>query len=167
MKLLKLRSLDSVIGEVDKVQSRHLSIAALRGEIRALELLWCREVEEQFTLRILSFTGRERQHMRDLVQRYGAETVNALIPWAIRFWKTVQHEGYAFNLPPTPVFTNFYANRDNFISAKAEYDARQEQDRKEAEKTRAWVEQPVIKPQRSLIEMFEEERRKLREQDNG
>lgn len=163
-KVLKLKSLDAVIGNVDKTQARHLSVAAQKGELRALELLWGREVEEHFSLRPVSFTARERQHVRDLVQRYSATVINDLIPWAIRFWKTVEHAGYMYNLPPTPVFTSFYTNRDKFISAKADYDKRQEEERKELQKTREWVEKPIVKPQKSLLEMFEEERRKLREQ---
>ena len=164
MKALKLKSLDAVIADVDKVQARHIGVAAQKGHIRALELLWGREVEEYFSLRPTPFTERERQHMRDLLQRYGIDVVNALIPWSIRFWKTVEHAGYMYNLPPTPVFTSFYANRDKFISAKADYDKRQEAEREELRKTKEWVEQPVVKPQKSLLEMFEEERKKLREQ---
>ena len=134
-----------------------------KGSVRTLEQLWGGELAKQHGVKAAPFTGRDWGNMKDLLTRYGAQTLNSLIPWAIRFWKTVQTAGYFYNLPPTPVFTSFYANRDKFISAKTEYDARQEQERKEAEKTREWLEQPVVKPQKSLMEMFEEERRKLRE----
>lgn len=156
--------IQALVLEIDTAQAAALKQRAAAGQIRALELRWRMGVKEKYRLFTPAFTGRERAAMRDLLSRYPADEVNALLEGAIREWPSLRIEPY-LRLPHSPVFRDFYWQRE---AIRAFLHKRQRQVAKEqaAAQRMATVQeaQRGPAPQKSLTELFTEARRAAQKQ---
>lgn len=149
-------SIRTVINSVDKNQSRIAKIRALNGSVRAVSTIWHEKKAEVYGDTVWqSFTGKDLGNFKDLIKRYGAQDTIALIEWTVENWKRLINLPY-LRLPPTPVVSSFYAQREQIIAAW------QESKKVSVMPELKMPEMPVDPPgtiQKSLVELLLEKRK--------
>ena len=154
----------ALVLQIDSQQTAALKSRAAAGQVRALELRWRTLVKERYNLFTPAFTGRERAALRDLVEKYPAAEVVSLLEGATREWPSLRAEPY-LRLPHSPVFRDFYWQRESIRSFLHKRD-RQREKEQVAVRRMATAQDAQRGPalQKSLSEMFREARQAAQRQ---
>ena len=159
----------SIIDLKKEIDARHGATIGRRsqeGNIRALELLWGKEMRDSYNLPTPPFTAQMRGNLRHLIKEYGS--IAKYISRIIRQWSTVRRELNLFGISPHPYFPHFFIHRAMMIShlQLAELDT-SEQQRKIAILSRKEGNNSSAGNRPSLTEMVKEERRKIYERQSA
>ena len=144
----------------DRINKRHevvIQKRALMGNVRGLILTWQRAVRDRFKIHVDDFTARGRGNVQDMLGRFGPETSVEIIEWAVENWRTLVDTKY-MKLPPLPVFTDFYYNRERILVAWEESKKRSKRAYIDARPVEPGAE--ITTPQKTLTEILAEEKKK-------
>lgn len=160
--------LDSIVNTVQQKHDTAIEKLVKEGKHIGLERAFRREVEKRYGVKIFAFTDRERGNLSHLVTDLGAEEVGAFLIDAVIKWKDFPAEEYLKHLPPTPVFNDLFYNRQRIqaclISLKKKEEKRNEfLDRLKVEPEIVVKSEPEGERKSNLMELFKQERQKIRE----
>ena len=92
---------------IEGKQSLTIRQKAEQENVRAIELLWSTLVQKYYQHHPPTFTGMERQAIRNLVTGYGIRNLLLYLSETVKTWNTLKHNQEFSSFPQVPTFQIF------------------------------------------------------------
>lgn len=120
---LMIGPIGSLKAEIDARQNGQVRDLALRGQLRAAELLWRETVKRKYQLQFPAFTNKEIANLKQFLGEYPKAV--EIMEKALDRWAMMRLANNLNLLGPMPTFGEFFAHRQK-IYVWLEADARRE-----------------------------------------
>src|SRR5258708_32136139 len=105
--MININSLREAARTVEEKQSLTVWQKAEQANVRAIELLWSTLVFKYHSHRPSTFTGMERQAIRNLTAGYGIHNLLLYLTETVKSWTTLRSDRQFSSFPQVPTFQIF------------------------------------------------------------